>query len=236
MKKLLLLSVFAMFVPNFVFAGTNGGYSVITKYGNETSINYRRKSNPKKWYVSAHADLSFLSWKNEYTESSTPAEGSEELSFKPVIGADIAIGAELDKNWRADLELGYIGNYSEQETYFAPGSILPDQIDFNLNAVYATINGYYGFDSGVYFGLGAGVAVVRVSLDDSLMFEESKTSVSPMGAIVLGWNSRVTEKTYLDIRYRLAAFSGSTLQYLTFENKIGLITDNSVSVGVRYMF
>lgn len=234
MKKHLLSVVFALFVPSFVFAGTNGGYSVITRYGNETSINYRRKSDPKKWYVSAHADLSFLSWENEYTEGTD--SGSDKFSFKPVVGADIAIGAELDKNWRADLELGYIGNYSEQETYFAPGSILPEKIDFNLNTMYMTINGYYGFGSGVYLGLGAGVAAVQVSWNHNSLEKFSKTSASPMGAFVFGWNSRMTEKTYFDIRYRLAVFSGPTVQYLTFQDKTGLITDNSLSVGVRYMF
>ena len=233
MKKHLLSVVFALFVPSFVFAGTNGGYSVITRYGNETSINYRRKSDPKKWYVSAHADLSFLSWENEYTEGTD--SGSDKFSFKPVVGADIAIGAELDKNWRADLELGYIGNYSEQETYFTSG-FLPAKIDFNLNTMYAIMNGYYGFNSGVYLGLGAGVAAVQVSWNHNSLEKFSKTSASPMGAFVFGWNSRMTEKTYFDIRYRLAVFSGPTVQYLTFQDKTGLITDNSLSVGVRYMF
>lgn len=234
MKKHLLSVVFVLFVPSFVFAGTNGGYSVITRYGNETSINYRRKSDPKKWYVSAHADLSFLSWENEYTYGAMP-DGSDKFSFKPVVGADIAIGAELDKNWRADLELGYIGNYSEQETEYYD-NYYTEKTDFNLNTMYMTINGYYGFGSGVYLGLGAGVAAVQVSLNHTFLAKTSKTTASPIGAFVFGWNSRMTEKTYFDIRYRLAAFSGSTLEDIGVKTKIGLITDNSLSVGVRYMF
>ncbi len=233
MKKYLFFGVFAMFVPSFVFAGTNGGYSVITRYGNETSINYRRKSNPKKWYVSAHADLSFLSWKNEYKYGSD--HDSDKFTLKPVIGADIAIGTELDKNWRADLELGYMGNYSEQETEYYD-NYYTEKTDFNLSTIYATLNAYYGFNSGIYIGAGAGAAVVEMYLEHSVLSKSSKTNVSPMGAVMLGWNSRMTEKTYLDIRYRLAAFSGSTLENIGVQTKVDLITDNSLSVGVRYVF
>ena len=233
MKKYLLLGVFAMFLPNLVFAGTKSGYSVITKYGNETSINYRHKSNPKKWYVSAHADLSFLSWENEYTYGSV--NDSDKFSLKPVIGADIALGCELDKNWRADLELGYIGNYSEQETEYYD-NYYTEKTEFDLNTMYATVNAYYGFNSGVYIGAGAGAVVVQASLNHNLLAKTSKTNASPIGAFVFGWNSKMTEKTYFDIRYRLSVFSGLTLEDMGVKTKIDLITDNSLSVGVRYMF
>lgn len=233
MKKYLALVAFVFCIPNFAFANSNGSYSVITKYGSETSINFRRNSEPKQWYVSARADLSFLNWKNKYTHGTDT--GSDKFNFKPVIGADIALGCQLNKDWRADLELGYIGNYSEQETEYYD-NYYTEKTDFNLGAMYSTLNGYYGFGSGIYAGLGAGLAIVEMSLNHTALAKASKTSASPMGAVMLGWTSRMTEKTYLDIRYRFAAFSGSTLKDLGVETKVGLIMDNSLSVGVRYEF
>ena len=233
MRKYLLVAVMVC-LPNLVFAKSNGSYSVVTKYGSETSINYRQTSKPQKWYVGAHADLSFLSWKNEYTYGSMP-DGSDKFDFKPVLGADIALGLEFDENWRADLEFGYVGNYSEQETEYYD-TYYTEKTDFNLATMYLTANGFYTFGAGVYAGLGAGAAIVETSLNHSSLARVSKTKVSPMGAVMLGWSSRMAEKTYFDIRYRLAAFSGPTLSDIGVKTKIGWIMDNSVSAGIRYEF
>lgn len=232
MRKYWLVAVMCC-VPGLVFARSNGSYSVITKYGNETSINYRRTSEPQKWYVGAHADLSFLSWKNEYKYGVD--SGSDRFNFKPVLGADIALGMEFDKHWRADLELGYVGNYHEQETEYIT-NYLTEKTDFNLHTMYAVANGYYNFGAGVYAGLGAGVAFVEASINHSALAEKSKAKVSPMGAFMFGWTNKISEKTYLDLRYRLAAFSGPTFYDLGVKIKVGWMTDNTVSVGLRYEF
>ena len=231
MKKYLLVAVM-LCLPSLVFARSNGSYSVITKYGNETSINYRRTSEPQKWYVAAHADLSFLSWKNEYKYG---VSGSDNFDFKPVLGADIALGLEFNKRWRADLELGYVGSYHEQETEYIT-NYLTEKTDFDLHAMYTTVNGYYNFGAGVYAGLGVGAAFVEASVNHTALANKSKAEVSPMGAVMLGLTSRISEKTYFDIRYRLSAFSGPTFYDLCVKIKVGWITDNSVSVGLRYEF
>ena len=111
-----------------------------------------------------------------------------------------------------------------------------EKTDFNLATMYLTANGFYTFGAGVYAGLGAGAAIVETSLNHSSLARVSKTKVSPMGAVMLGWSSRMAEKTYFDIRYRLAAFSGPTLSDIGVKTKIGWIMDNSVSAGIRYEF
>ncbi len=237
MKSLLKTVLFiGCMAPWAAFSASNGSYSVVTKYGDETSINYRRTSEPMKMYLDVRADLSFLSWTNEYTPNQY---GDDDFDFKSVIGADIALGCRFNKHWRADVELGYMGRYSEQETEYYPG-FPTEKTDFSLTVMNATVNGYYniwaGMYSGVYMGLGAGAAISEISLNHTVFAKEAKKSVSPMGAVMLGWTNKLNEKIDLNLRYKFAAFSGATLDYNGVSTKIGLITDNSVSVGIRYEF
>lgn len=214
------------------FAKT-GEYSVIKKYDKVTSINYRELPEPKVWYLDVRADLSFLSWKNKYMYDIDSS--SDEFGFKSVFGADIAVGCKLSDFSRVDVELGYIGNYSEQETEYITG-YLTEKTDFDLSTFYTSLNGYYDFASGVYVGLGAGLAIVETSLNHSALAKVSKTSVSPMGAVMVGLTHALNDVLNLNIQYRFAAFSGSTLDDIGVKTKIGLITDNSISVGLHYEF
>ena len=232
--------VVVVLLPMFAFAKNQGQYSIIKKYDSETSINYDGLPyNPKLWYVSARADLSLLSWKNEYTVIDSNITGKDKYDWKPVYGADIAIGRKLNYLWRADLEFGYMGNYSESETEFYENTSKIEHTSFDLTVFYATLNAYYTFDSGIYFGLGAGAAFVKTALDYSLApGNVFKNNISPIGAGMLGLSYRLRDNLDLDLRYRFAALSGDTL-YMPdygFKMKIGLITDNSISVGVRYAF
>lgn len=222
-----------MFVPCIADAAGSGHYSIIKKYDDETTINYDKIRKPKHWYLDVRADLSFLSWKNEYTYGSDSS--TDKFSFKPVVGVDLAVGIKIGKSWRTDFELGYLGTYSETETEYITNYIT-EKTEFNLSTFYATFNGYYDFYAGFYAGLGAGVALVQTSLDHSALNKVSKTNASPMGAAMLGWMHPLNDKLNLDVRYRFAAFSGSELDYLNFRMKIGLITDNSVSIGLKYAF
>lgn len=233
MKKFSLLFLLTMVFPCFANAASGGHYSIIKKYGGETSINYDKEVQPKQWYLNVHADISFLSWKNEYTYGSD--SGTDKFNFKPVYGLDLAVGCKFGKSWRGDIELGYVGNYSEQETEYYTNYIT-EKTDFNLSATALTINGYYDLQSGVYVGLGAGVALVKASVNHSELNKVSKTNVSPTGAFMLGWTTPLNDKLNLDMRYRLSAFYGDKFYDLDVQTKIGLIMDNSVSVGLRYAF
>lgn len=233
MKKLSLLLLLIALFPCFANAASGGHYSIIKKYDGETSINYDKVAQSKQLYLNVHADLSFLSWKNEYTDGSD--SGTDKFDFKPVYGLNLAVGCKFGKSGRGDLELGYIGRYSEQETEYYT-DYHTEKTDFNLSMSSLTINGYYDFDSGLYMGVGAGIALVRASLNHSALNKVSKTNASPMGAVMLGLNHPLNDRLSLDVRYRFAAFSGLRFYDLDVQTKIGLITDNSVSVGLRYAF
>lgn len=232
LKKIFIVST--VLLPTIAFASSRGQYSIIRKYDGETSINYDgTRYNPKLWYVSARVDLSFLSWENEYIAA---ISGTEKFNWKPVYGVDIAFGRKLNHFWRADLELGYMGQYSASET--EQYSTL-EHTTFDLRTFYTMLNAYYDFDSGVYFGFGAGATFVNTALNYSLVTDKVvKSNVSPMGGAMLGLLYELDEHLKLDLRYRFVAFSGSTLNMddLGFKMKIGLITDSSFSIGVRYAF
>ena len=233
MQKRLLCAVLAVLMPCVAGAASGGHYSIIKKYDDETSINYDKEVRPKIWYLNVHADLSFLSWKNKYTTATE--KGSDKFNFKPVYGADLAVGCKFDKSLRGDLEFGYIGQYSEEETEYYD-NYHTEKTNFKLTTMAWTLNGYYDFNSGIYLGLGAGVAIVKAYLNHSELNAVSKTNASPIGAAMLGWSHPLNDKLNLDMRYRFSAFYGSKFYDLDVQTKIGLITDNSVSVGLRYAF
>ncbi len=184
-----------------------------------------------RFYMGLNGDLSFLSWKNEY--SSGTESGTDRFSFKPVLGADVVVGYKFNKNWRVDGEFGYIGKYSETETeqYFSP-----EKTEFNLQAYYADINAYCDIAYGFYAGLGGGLAIVNLSADNSTTHNVSATNLSPMGAIMFGWTYALDEKVDFDVRYRFAAFNGGNLNIGGVKVDTGLVMNNSLSVGVRYYF
>lgn len=232
MRNVILLVLMVM-LPCIASAAGNGHYSIIKKYDGVTSINYDKEVKPKQWYLNAHADLSLLNWKNEYTYGAET--GTDKFNFKPVYGLDLALGCKFNKTWRGDVEFDYVGRYSETETEYY-SDYYTEKTDFNLSIMALTVNGYYDFKSGVYMGLGAGAAVIKASLNHSALKDVSKTNASPMGAVMLGWSRPVNDKLSFDMRYRFATFTGSKFDDLDVQIKIGLIMDNSLSVGLRYAF
>ena len=59
---------------------------------------------------------------------------------------------------------------------------------------------------------------------------------------MLGWSHKLDENLVMDLRYRLAGFSGTEhtrvfeMDGVAFTNDIGFVLDNSFSIGVRYEF
>ena len=118
-------------------------------------------------------------------------------------------------------------------------------------------NGYYDFANGLYVGAGLGVALPKTELDDDAFKSggRSERNVSPMVGLMAGWSYHLDYNLLLDFRYRLAMLwgpehtrayrDGASVDYGTstldltgveFTNDIGLILDNSISVGLRYEF
>ena len=201
------------------------------------------ESAKSDWYGSLRAELSFLSWKNKYsTDIPNVPDFSEKYSMEPVFTGNFAFGKYIDGSWRAEIEAGYITEFSDTDQGY----------EIKLSAPYINVNGYYDFDNGLYLGAGAGIAIPRMELLDE-QFESGnnpKWSVKPMGGLMIGWAPRLNDNMVLDLRYRLAGFMGAkqTREWVTaciegnpvggqhLSNKIDLVLDNSVSIGIRYEF
>ena len=75
--------------------------------------------------------------------------------------------------------------------------------------------------------------------------DTSKQTVSPIVGVMVGYTHELDYNLSLDLRYRLSGLMGNKLER-TFEhldantydisNDVGLILDNSVSIGIRYNF
>ena len=193
-----------------------------------------KKSEKGKWYIGVHADLSFLNWKNEYEENGLDV-GSDSFKFKSAFGAGISFGYDFGNSWRSDIELGYLGKYSESETENISG-YLTEKTDFSLSTSYGLVNGYYDLYRGMYVGVGTGVAVVKVSVESTIAGSTSKQIYSPMGDVALGYRYKFNNNTSLDMRYRFMVYSGPKMKIFDVDTEIGLITDNMISLGINYMF
>ena len=226
------MSVAAPAVPSHITRDGRGGYDVTYSYQDKAK---------NGWYATARAGISFLNWTNKYSFTD-PAQSKQEedFSFEPVFDGSISVGRHFSYFWRGELELGYMGQYSDSG----------DGLDFDLSAPYLMANGYYDFTNGLYLGAGLGLAMPITHIDGASAYfvvtggDRDKTSVSPMAGIMAGWTTKLDDNLVLDVRYRLAGFGGSKqkINYVnsddsfTAENKIGLILDNSISVGLRYEF
>lgn len=243
MKK--LVSVFALITatvsgasaaPSYITRDGRGGYNVTYDYTDKAKTG---------WYVGGHLGLSLLNFKNEYSSDWTGVDadfGDDKYSFEPVFTGSLVAGKRINYFWRAELEAGYIGQFSDKDNGF----------EYTLSAPYVMANGYYDFTNGLYAGAGVGMAIPMTKLDgdDFLSGDREKTSVSPMLGLMLGYSYKLDYNMVLDVRYRLAGFWGheqkrnfevidndtGEVSRKYFKNDNGLILDNSITLGLRYEF
>ncbi len=220
----------AFAAPSYLKRDAQGGYQVTYDYTDKAKTG---------WYVGGHAGLSLLNFKNEYSYNN-PAEldNSDKYSMEPVFSGSLVGGFRFNYFWRAELELGYIGQFSDKG----------EGTEFELSAPYAMANVYYDFTNGVYVGAGAGLAGVTTKWD-AWNFnggDRKEMSVSPMVGLMLGYSYELDYNLVLDLRYRLAGMLGHEhdRDYLypddgntyKFTSDTGMILENSFSIGVRYEF
>lgn len=243
MKKLVSLFVLvgmttaATAAPSYIQPDRRGGYNVTYDYTDKAKTG---------WYMTARAEISFLNWKNKYSSDllavgADLSSNSDSYSFEPVFGGSLAAGRHFGYFWRGEVEAGYIGHFEDKDNV----------AEFSLQIPYVSANGYYDFLNGVYVGGGLGIAAPMTTLDIkganiwSDGTSRSKTSIAPMANIAVGYSTKLDDNLILDLRYRLAGMTGTkhsigikdnTPTYGNFENKIDMIWDNSISVGVRYEF
>lgn len=234
MKKIISLAVLAAVgvsaadaAPSHIARNRDGSYNVTYDYNDKAK---------NGWYVGGRAGLSLMSWENDYSSDAPGVNlqfNSDKYSFEPVFGGSVFAGRTFKYFWRAEVEAGLIGRFEDKD----------DGFEFRLTVPYLMANGYYDFANGLYVGAGLGIAVPKTELDGA-DFESggrSEHSVSAMGALMFGYTHKLDYNLVLDVRYRLAAFGGTEHERqmdtgYDFKNEVGLILDNSVSVGLRYEF
>ncbi len=200
-------------------------------------------------YVGGRLGVNLWSWENKYkaTPASAIADSDadhDDYLFEPVFGGALFAGFHIDDAWRADLEVGYAGKFSDTDNGFA----------FKMASQHVTLNGYYDFSNGLYLGLGAGVAFTKAELDWEYFVANSgsKSRTSVLGAGMVGYVYHMTDNVALDFRYRLSGYAGPKWSRGTvaglpplapgldpleeFEIKTGLIWDNAFTIGIRFEF
>lgn len=224
------LTAAANAAPSYLVRDGWGGYNVTYDYTDK----------PKNdWYMAIRAELSLMNWTNEYNSNNPDYltfSAEDDYSFEPVFGGSLAIGTKFGSHWRGDIEIGYLGEFTDKD----------NDAEFTFAVPYAMVNAMYDFiPSGIYLGAGLGVAVPMITVDhpDFVPGGREKTGVSPMAGLMVGWSRKLDDNFILDVRYRLAGFYGTKLtrdvddgQGTWYETKIGLVLDNSLSVGIRYEF
>ncbi len=236
MKKIVSLAVLigltatvADAAPSYLTRNQDGGYKV--------TYDYTDKAEVGDWYIGGRLDLNIMNWENESKTTGPDSEMLDDESFSEALfGGNVFVGHTFNYFWRAELEAGIISEFDDAE----------GGVTFKLTVPYLMANGYYDFANGFYVGAGLGVAVPKTHLQSSRFSggDNSERNVSPMVGLMGGWSYHLDYNLLLDFRYRLAMLWGpeqersfyvGTDSY-TIKNDIGLILDNSISVGLRYEF
>lgn len=231
-----ILSIALMGVMVAPFAAFSASDKVQQKSDVISSVSNDYADN---WYMTGRLGMSFLNWTNKYKTNNlddtvVPEYGEDEsFSFKPVFSGGLSVGRTFDRSWRAEIEAGYIGQFSQAD----------NGTEFKLSIPYATLNGYYDFDFGMYLGAGVGMALPMTEMNAATFVwnDAKKTNFGFMGSAMIGYAVPLDENFTFDLRYRISAITGSTHKvtwgdefYLS--NKIGVILDNSIMLGLRYNF
>jgi opacity protein-like surface antigen len=216
-----------------------GGYKVTYDYTD------KEKSG---WYGVIRAQVNFLNFDYKYSSNDVAGTGTDKYSLKPVIGGSVAVGKKFAHVWRGELEVGYSGLFSDGDDFYGR------ELELRFSTPYLMANAYYDFSNGLYLGAGLGAALPVVTLDWERFVprgSQSKAAVSPMGGLMAGISRKLDDNLAVDFRYRLAGWNGTRhdRQYqiidnntgvvtgpFLFKSKIGLVLENSISVGLRYEF
>ena len=120
--------------------------------------------------------------------------------------------------------------------YYHGFAIETAKTDFNMETYYISANAYYDIAYGLYAGFGLGLAVPRLSIDDTQVGKVSSSNLSPFGLGVFGWTYMLDDKVDLDVHYQLSLYDGGDISISGAKMDIGTVVNNTISAGVIYHF
>lgn len=238
MKKIVSLAVLVAMTatvadaaPSYIKRDVRGG-------GYDVTYDYTDKAK-NGWYVGGRIALNLMSWENDYSTSAPNADELKDDSyFETLFGADVFVGKSFNYFWRAEIEGGLLGQFEDE---FGGTT-------FKMTIPYLMANGYRDFANGAYVGAGVGIALPKTRLQgrDFIGGDSTERAVSPIVGLMVGYSYRLDYNLTLDLRYRLAGLYGTDhervfkykedLKDYDISNKIGLMLDNAISLGIRYNF
>lgn len=237
MKKIVSLAVLATLTttgaiaaPSYIKRDSANGYRV--------TYDYTDKANTG-WYIGGRVALNLLSWKNDYSTNAPDANKLQDDDyFESLFGGSVFVGKTLKYLWRAEIEGGMLGYFEDE---FGGTT-------FKMAIPYLMANGYRDFANGAYVGAGVGIALPKTRLQgrDFTGGDSSQRGVSPMVGLMVGYSHKLDYNLTLDLRYRLSGLYGTEHnrtfihkddgETYSIGNKIGLMLDNAISLGIRYNF
>lgn len=239
MKKLVSLAVLAAMTataanaaPSYLERNRDGSYNVTYDYTDRAEAGW--------WYLGGRFDLNLMSWENEYDTDAPNSHLLENESYtEMVFGGNVFAGYKFDYFWRAEVEAGMMGQHEHDDF----------GTTFKLTIPYVIANAYYDFVNGFYVGAGLGISLPTVKWYGAEFVggKDEERGISPMGALMAGYAFKLDYNLWLDLRYRLSMMVGPeherSFRYIDppydeydITNDVGIIWDNSVSVGLRYDF
>lgn len=236
MKKIMSVAVLAALAvsgadaaPRQLVRNNDGSYKVTYDYTDRAEAGW--------WYLGGRLDMNLLSWSNENkTNGPNPHMLGDDSFTEVLFGGNVFVGHTFEYFWRAELEAGVISEFEEEDS----------GTSFKMTVPYLMANGYYDFANDFYVGAGLGIAMPKVRLQGVHFVggDSSQRGVSPMLGIMGGWSYHLDYNLLLDLRYRLGMFWGPKIErefkrdanVYDISADVGMVWDNSISVGLRYEF
>ena len=210
---------------------------------------YRNES--LDWYIGAKFIQNFA-WFTEtrYTDHTFTGTGFDKQSHSAASQQGLAAfaGYKFEERWRAELEIGYLGKYSD----YGKG------VEFSLRGPYAhiginynTVEKSWGW---LYFGAGLGAAFPRTTITGNNVFlngGENAEHTSPLGALMLGWRIHIKDNWFFDLGYKFMGYWGPehTREFVCaggpcgvpdsihdFTDDLGFISNHSLTLGLAWEF
>ncbi|MCL2538210.1 MAG: porin family protein [Alphaproteobacteria bacterium] len=218
---------------------TNDGYQLSYKY---------EAPRVRNWFVGGAYQHTFLFF-TEKQDTGVPGGPTESIDRNGVtqMGLNIFGGRKLDDNWRLEGEIGYTGKYSN---FYQGWEFSTSAPYVQVGATYNTREAQWGW---VYGGLGLGAAfpTTKIETNAVLIGGESKTTVSPLFAAMLGYRTHIADHWFLDLGYKFSTYKGSDIKrewecagpdcspigaIFEFTNKVGWFMNHSIKLGLAYEF